>query len=80
MSLADRLAAAKLPTRGPGCSIARILATIPTEDADALKAALDDPALPGTVIANVLREEGHTLTSHTVQRHRRNDCACGMSK
>lgn len=76
MSLADSLAAHRV-VKGPSCSIAILLTTLPDDDAATLRRALGDVHIPSTVIAKALTDIGQRIQSKTVQRHRRGDCECG---
>lgn len=75
MSIAERLAA---PTPAPRarCSVAAILGKLEGQDRDALVVAIGDDRFTGEAIAQALRAEGHQVSGHTVQRHRRGRCSC----
>lgn len=72
MALADRLAEQKNPAREVKCSVCRILAELPPDDATALREALADPTFTHTAIMRALEAEGHHLKDpQPISRHRR---------
>lgn len=72
MALADRLAAEKNPARDVRCSVCKILAELPPDDAAALREALADPTFTHTAIMRALEAEGHHLKDQQpISRHRR---------
>jgi hypothetical protein len=64
------------PVKGPACTIALALETLPDADAANLTAALENPHAPATAIARALAGLGHDVRAYTVQRHRRRECRC----
>ena len=74
MSLADRLSQPPPATKGPKCTACALLHDLPADEADALRAALDNPLWRGTDLARTLTAAGHAMKPNTVQRHRRGDC------
>lgn len=77
MSLAEALAAEDVPpTKGPLCSVARLLSTLSEDDAATLRGALSDPRVKTSTIQRALRRNGDTLAEQTIGRHRRGGCAC----
>lgn len=74
--LADPLAARSLYHKGPICAIAKALDTIPADQADLLRLALDNTNARGIDIADALTAFGFDIPAHTVQRHRRGRCRC----
>jgi hypothetical protein len=77
-NLAAALSAQANRTPGPRCSVGVLLTTLDTNDTKALLAALAlDSGIKGSEIAKALRDEGHHMKGHTVQRHRNGECGCG---
>lgn len=74
--LADPERAASLYRKGPPCSIAVALETIPEDQADLLRKALENENARGIDIADALLPYGIDVGAHTVQRHRRGRCRC----
>jgi hypothetical protein len=77
MSLTDRLS--QVPKgRGHYCTVGILMSTMPlehkTEERDVLLAAMEDPAWPGTAIAQAIAAEGYTIDRRHVQQHRRGEC------
>lgn len=63
--------------RGPRCSFGLIVDTLTPDDLAVLAAAMADPMVTASRIADVLNDEGHDVSSFTVNRHRRGGCRCG---
>jgi hypothetical protein len=79
VALSDRLREPDRPSQGPTCTLRRVLALLAEESPDehaALRAALADRRYTGRQIAAALRAEGFEVSSITVNRHRRRECAC----
>lgn len=81
MSLADALAAAKLPMRGMPCPIAVIIEQLEDRDRIQLLDAMDLPTgtpgrLPTTVITKALISSGWPVHYKGVDRHRNGMCRC----
>ncbi len=70
------LADAEANSRGLRCTVRETLDSMDEDTASALEKALADPTIKGTHIAVVLKRRGYTMSSHTVQRHRRQACGC----
>lgn len=60
--------------RGPSCDVCAVLATAKPEDADALRAALSDPQMRYTVIAEALAGTDTPLSGGSLSRHARGRC------
>lgn len=75
-TLATALANAAATARPPGvmCAVCRLLRDLPTDDADALRTALEGRELSAPRIRDVLRSQGHVVSEQTVGHHRRNNC------
>ena len=84
MSLAQALAA-QVPKKGPDCSVATILASLPPDDAKLLTDTLAAPQTiwPHASIARALGDEAQMgehavkVLPSTIGRHRKGDCTCG---
>jgi hypothetical protein len=65
---------------GPQCTVAKILEQISADDRDRLNRLLDNPDIPGSLIADALTRNGHTVSDKTILRHRRRSngggCRC----
>lgn len=62
--------------KGPRCTVTVILAALDAKDRDVLTAALTDPDVQSSQIAQVLTDNGHKIGEGTVAKHRRKGCAC----
>lgn len=62
---------------GPKCTVARIMEQISTADRETLERLIDNPAIPGSLIAEALTRNGHSITDKTVLRHRKRGAAAG---
>ena len=65
------------------CKIGVLLSTdaLSSKDREQLAAILsvsmgDPKRVPNSILAKVLREEGHDISNSAVDRHRRGDCSC----
>jgi hypothetical protein len=56
---------------GVRCSVARLLASLPEEDAAALEELIDGTDVFATQIAEILHSHGHDISSGKIQHHRR---------
>ena len=74
--LADPEGARSLYTKGPTCTMALALETLPDDKADLLRKALENASARGVDIADALSAFAFEVTPHTVQRHRRGRCRC----
>lgn len=73
MSLADRLkdgAAIRLPS----CTLCRLLAELPADDAAALAAAVGNPDWTISGLTLVIRSEGYKISEKSVSYHRKGLC------
>lgn len=76
MSLAAALEReSEASTKGPQCSIGRILDALDDVDQSALISSLHGSMLH-TAIARALTSNDHRVSASTVARHRRGDCSC----
>lgn len=75
-SLLDEILELQEAGRATGCTIKTIFESMEDSDRTALIAALENPSVTGSAIAAVLKRRGHPISSHTVQRHRRQVCSC----
>lgn len=79
MAIAD-LYAAGAPdgtTRGPACTVCRLLDTLPPVEAGALRKLLSDPLWRYSDLSDALAEEGHKIKAFTLARHARGQCSAG---
>lgn len=77
MGLSDRLAGRPPPpVKGPDCTVARLLMSLPPKEAAALDAALADSGWQAAAIEREAKAEGYRLPQATIQRHRRGLCKC----
>jgi len=76
MSIASALSGAPRNDnrRGPSCDVCAVLATAKPDDAAALRAALSDPQMRYTVIAEALAGTDTPLGSSSLSRHARGRC------
>jgi hypothetical protein len=82
MSLIDDLV--KIESRrgtypGPQCTVARIMGQISQEDREHLNRILDNPDIPGSVIADALTRNGYNVADKTVRRHRKRGTSTGCT-
>jgi len=75
INLAAQLQAGRL-RKGPPCAISLICAELAEEDAASLQEAFADAEIPAAVIYRVLTGNGFSVSTNTVQRHRRGECSC----
>lgn len=76
MSLTDKAKTAKPTKQGPLCDVQKAAEQLPPEEAKALAYLIYDRRdLSTTVVSRLLREEGLTIGTHTIGRHRRGNCA-----
>jgi len=76
VSLADLLSDIRR-TPGTSCWVAILLPELQPEDRQTFLAAIDDPTIPATKLAEALQVLGHDIGAHSLQRHRRGLCRCG---
>lgn len=76
-SLMDEILEVQEAGRATGCTMRGVLEAMEDTDRLALEAALENQAVMGSAIAAVLKRRGFTMSSHTVNRHRRGACSCG---
>lgn len=80
MSLIDDLASVETQTGmypGPQCTVSKILSQINDDERDRLRRVIDNPGLPGSVIAGALTRNGYAVADKTVLRHRKRGTASG---
>ena len=76
MSLRDQIIAETNIKKGPPCSVSLLLEDLNDEDRAAVIEAMADAKIPSTAIDRALLKEGYRVGSHSLQRHRRGECAC----
>lgn len=79
-SILDAIAAEQAAFRkGPTCSVGLMLDGLSDDERDDVASALDDPAIPYTVLSRGLAKAGHKIGPESIKRHRKGECACGKS-
>lgn len=79
MSLADRVQSVKGGSnQGFPCSVGNLLATLPKKDAAELRRLLETPwrIVTHSALERAIRDEGHTVGTGAIGKHRRGDCRC----
>jgi hypothetical protein len=83
MSLSDKLLKATQMAKVSLCKVGILLSTdaLNPKDREQLATILAVPMenpkrVPNSILAKVLREEGHDISNSAVDRHRRGDCSC----
>lgn len=74
MSIAKRVAEYQEPRLGARCRTCVLLKELPTEEAEALKVALEDSRISNAGLAAILKAEGYSIADSTVRRHRKGEC------
>jgi hypothetical protein len=62
---------------GPQCTVAKIMGQISEDDRAQLCRVLDNPDVPGSVIAGALTRNGYPVADKTVLRHRKRGTSSG---
>ena len=75
-SIVDELAMLAARRKGPPCTTGLALAEMTDDIRTVVLAAFADPRVPGSHIAEVLKNRQFQVTEHSIQRHRRGDCQC----
>lgn len=65
-------------TGGPRCSIARLFDELTEDDAAAVRKALASK-VDARDLSDILRGNGHRIMTHTIRRHRRDECSCSTA-
>ena len=74
MSISKRVAE-YVPARiGGSCSTCKLIDSLPEADSKAFVAALADPRFSTAGLSKILRDEGYSIASSTLGRHRRGEC------
>ena len=81
MTLAERLGEARPAQRGLPCGVSVILDDLASDDAHALRAAMEIPKgdprrLSSHLIASMLRLEGYDIHYKSIETHRKHGCRC----
>jgi hypothetical protein len=61
---------------GTVCGVQKLYASLPKDDAKALRQAIADPMVKGTAISKALKARGYHVADGVVTRHRRGECVC----
>lgn len=62
---------------GPQCTVARIMGQLTEADRAHLTRIIDNPEIPGSVIAGALTRNGYSVADKTVLRHRKRGMSSG---
>ena len=76
VTFADRAAKAQRRRKGTLCTAGLVFDALDPSYRAEVEAALADPSVYTTTIAELLREDGHDLSAQNLHRHRRRRCAC----
>lgn len=79
MSLADDLAT-PAASRGPLCSVNVILSELTPELRTLVEDRIANQRYTSTQIAKALSNNGHPIGDTSIQRHRRQECACSRTE
>jgi hypothetical protein len=74
MSLSQRIADYKPARKGGSCHTCALLADLQPKESQALADALADPRFSNAGLARILKDEGYSIASSTIGRHRRGEC------
>lgn len=58
------------------CKVLALTQTLGEDDAQILRAAVDDPTWVAKQLSKALKERGLQLSDTTILRHRRRECIC----
>jgi hypothetical protein len=61
-----------------GCRVRNLKSKLSKEDLETLEIALKDDLITTASISRALKKEGHMISVHSLGRHRRGDCNCGL--
>lgn len=59
---------------GPACTVCATLASVPADEAKALRALLADPSWRYVELSDRLEDQGYSLPSQSLSRHARGRC------
>jgi len=79
MALAERINQRPETIHGAPCSVGTLLATLDTEERDALLLMLGNPEKPGWTAGDIydaVTAEGHWIGRQQINRHRGRRCRC----
>jgi hypothetical protein len=62
---------------GPQCTVARIMSQLSEDERTNLTRVIDNPEIPGSVIAGALTSNGYPVADKTVLRHRKRGQSSG---
>ena len=74
MSLSERIAGYVPARKGGSCLTCSLLHSLPDGESEALANALADPRFSNMGLSKILKDEGYSLASSTIGRHRRGEC------
>lgn len=61
-----------------GCRVRNLKPKLSKEDLATLEDALNNLSITTASISRALKKEGHIISVHSLGRHRRGDCNCGL--
>lgn len=62
---------------GPQCTVAHIMGQLTDDERESVIRVIDNPDIPGSVIAGALTRNGYPIADKTVLRHRKRGQASG---
>lgn len=62
--------------KGPGCGVGIYLSSLPSVAANTIHDAMVRPELTTSAIAKAIKNRGGDVSTYTLRRHRRGECAC----
>jgi hypothetical protein len=69
------------PTKGPRCTVARLLDELTEQDRATFLLALNDPDISDAALYRALENDGHTVARlPALGKHRRGQCNCPKEK
>lgn len=76
MSLKEALS--EVSTEEYGCKVKILKTKLNKEDLIVFESVLKDPVVTTASISRALKKEGFSISVHSLGRHRRGDCNCGV--
>jgi hypothetical protein len=76
MTFAERASTAQAGRKGSDCTVGLLLESLPPDYLAEVRVALADYAIFATTIADILKADGYEIAPESLNRHRRNRCAC----
>ena len=60
-----------------GCSMGKLLVSLPDDERARLRAVVEDPATSAPKLAQFLTSRGEAVTANVINTHRAGGCGCG---